>query len=243
MIMHSRFLLLRGVLAALLFLGLTAAGVGASDNVLNDQEKNDGWELIFDGKTTQGWMTPKHQTLPISHVQEGSLNPHPCDYMLVYEKPLENFVLALDFKITEKCNSGIFVRTKSLEPRPGKDVGFNGIEVAIDATSEPGFHSTGALYDLAPTRFNAMTPIGQWNHIEVTSLCSKISVELNGRQVSEMDLNQWKESNKRPDGTPHKFDVVYKDHPRVGYIGLQDHGSNCWYKNIKLKLLKSDPTR
>ena len=52
-----------------------------------------------------------------------------------------------------------------------------------------------------------------------------------------MDLDEWTEPNKRPDGSTHKFDVAYKDHPRTGYIGLQDHGSDCWYKNIKLRLL------
>jgi hypothetical protein len=41
----------------------------------------------------------------------------------------------------------------------------------------------------------------------------------------------------RRDGTPHKFDTVFRDHPRRGYIGLQDHGSPCWFKNIKLKPL------
>ena len=52
------------------------------------------------------------------------------------------------------------------------------------------------------------------------------------------DLDQWTEKYKRPDGSDHKFDVAYKDHPRKGHIGLQDHGSDCWYKNIKLKVLK-----
>jgi hypothetical protein len=53
-----------------------------------------------------------------------------------------------------------------------------------------------------------------------------------------MDTDQFSEPNKRPDGSDHKFDVVYKSHPRLGYIGLQDHGADCWYKNIKLKVLQ-----
>ena len=53
-----------------------------------------------------------------------------------------------------------------------------------------------------------------------------------------MDLDQWTTPNRRPDGSEHKFDVAYKDHPRSGYIGLQDHGSPCWYKNIKIKPLE-----
>ena len=58
------------------------------------------------------------------------------------------------------------------------------------------------------------------------------------RSTGILNLDEWTEPNKRPDGSPHKFDVAYKNHPREGYIGLQDHGSNCWYRNIKLRVLK-----
>ena len=223
--------------ALALALVLVGAESRAGDDALTEQEKKDGWLLLFDGRTTKGWMTPKGEPCAASHVQEDGLNPHPCDYMLVYEKPFENFVLSLDFKITPKCNSGIFLRTSSLKPRPGKDVGFNGIEVAIDAAEGPGFHTTGAIYDLVATEVNAMKPVGEWNHVQITSNRSRIEVELNGRRVSEIDLDEWQEPNTRPDGTTHKFDVAYKSHPRVGYIGLQDHGGDCWYRNIKLRPL------
>lgn len=174
---------------ALLSLATTETAL-AEDNTLSEQEKKEGWQLLFDGKTTRGWMTPGQQPHPGSHVQNGTLNPHPCDYMLVYEKPLENFVLALDFKITPKCNSGVFLRTASLTARPGKDVGFNGIEIAIDATPDPGFHSTGAIYDLVPTWINAMKPVGDWNNIQITSQGDQIEVVLNGERVSRMDLDK-----------------------------------------------------
>ena len=175
---------------ALLILTIWGPSLIAQENLLTDQEKTDGWILLFDGKSTRGWISPKQKPLPASHVQQAALNPHPCDYMLVYEKPLENFVLAMDFKITEKCNSGLFLRTMPLQPRPGKDVGFNGIEVAIDATPGPGFHTTGAIYDLVPTQIDAMKPVGEWNHIEITSNGSLIQVVVNGKLVSSgpMDL-------------------------------------------------------
>lgn len=216
---------------------LVGAAASAAENTLTDDEKNAGWQLLFDGKTTTGWMSRKEKPLAATHVQEGALNPHPCDYMLVYEKPLENFVLALDFKLTPNCNSGIFLRTMPLAPRPGKDVGFNGIEIAIQQSDTAGFHDTGAIYDLVKPRKNALKPVGQWNHIEITSDRNRLVVELNGEKVTQMNLDEWTEKNKRPDGTPHKFDVVYKEHPRKGYIGLQDHGSDCWYRHIKLKVL------
>ena len=210
----------------------------AADNVLTEQEKQDGWVLLFDGQTTKGWMSPKEKPLPGSHVQAGSLNPHPCDYMLVFDKPLENYKLSLEFKISKKCNSGIFVRTFPLAPRPGQDVGFNGIEIAIDDTGTAGFHDTGAIYDLVKPTKNVMTPVGEWNQILITSDRNLLEIVLNGEKVNRIDFDEWPEPNKRADGTMHKFDVAYKTHPRKGYIGLQDHGSDCWYKNIKLLSLK-----
>jgi hypothetical protein len=158
--------------------------------------------------------------------------------MMVHEKKWGDFVLQLDFKISKGCNSGIFIRTHSLKPRPGKDVGFNGIEVAIDDTKGAGYHDTGALYDLVKPAKNAMKPAGEWNHIVITNHKNRIEVELNSEKVTAMNLDEWIEPNRRPDDSRHKFDVAYKDHPRTGFIGLQDHGQPCWFKNIKLKPLK-----
>jgi hypothetical protein len=221
-------------LIAGLIIAVLALPIVADDNELTAEEKNDGWVLLFDGKTTDGWMSPKEKPLPASHVQEASLNPHPCDYMLVHGKVWDNFKLALDFKISQGCNSGIFIRTFPLAPRPGRDVGFNGLEIAVDDTKNAGFHDTGAIYDLAQPTKNGMRTAGEWNHIVITCNKNLIEVELNGEQVNRMDLDEWTQKYKRPDGSEHKFDVAYKDHPRKGHIGLQDHGRDCWYKNIKL---------
>jgi hypothetical protein len=216
---------------------LGMAAVLAADNQLTQAERQDGWLLLFDGQSTAGWMN-SNRTVPRTPVQAGTLNPHRAGhYMLVHTQQWENFILSVDFKISPNCNSGIFVRTFSLTPRPGKDVGFNGLEIAIDDTPGAGYHDTGALYDLAmPTR-NAMKPVGEWNHIEITCDQTRIGVVLNGEHVTQVDLSKFTEPNKRPDGTTHKFDIAYKDHPRRGYVGLQDHGSPCWFKNIKLKPL------
>src|SRR5262245_16438249 len=210
---------------ACLALCLAAAELAAADNELSAREKAEGWALLFDGKTLDGWITSsgKPSKTPVEH---GSLNPHKCGgYMLVHKERWENFVLALDFKISKGCNSGIFLRTHSLTPRPGKDVGYNGLEVAIDDTRGAGYHDTGAIYDLVKPTRNAMKAVGEWNHIVITCDRNRIEVVLNGEKVTRMDLDEWKQPNRRPDGTRHKFDVAYKDHPRTGYIGLQDHGS------------------
>src|SRR4029079_7591636 len=221
----------------LLFLCFLVLAASAHDesglNTLTDKEKQSGWQLLFDGRTTKGWMTINSEHLPERHVQDGCLNPHPCDYMLVYKSPLENYVLSLDFKITAHCNSGIFVRTMPLTRVNGRDVGYNGIEVAIDDTKTASYVDTGAFYDLAKPKRNAMKPIGEWNHIVITSKGSRMSVVLNGEPVSQIDFDEYREPNKRPDGTSHKFDVAYKDHPRKGYIGLPEHSRQWLVREIK----------
>jgi hypothetical protein len=225
-------------LLTLLALAAVTISVNAADNVLTEREKADGWLLLFNGKNFDGWTTSagKESKTPI---EDGALNPHKSGhYMMIHKEMWENYVLQLDFKISKKCNSGVFIRTYSLTPRPGKDVGFNGLEIAIDDTTTAGFHDTGALYDLVKPTKNAMKPIGEWNHLEVTSNKSKIEIALNGEVVTKMDTNDWPKPNVRADGSAHKFDVAYKDHPVKGYIGLQDHGSPCWFKNIKLKPIK-----
>src|SRR5258706_15770010 len=103
----------------------------APDNQLTRAEKKAGWILLFDGRTLNGWMTSS-QTPSKVPVEDSCIQPHGAGgYMMVYEKPLTNYILSLDFKISKGCNSGVFVRTYSLTPRPGKVVGFNGVEIAI----------------------------------------------------------------------------------------------------------------
>jgi Domain of Unknown Function (DUF1080) len=226
------------LLCATFALVLFAVPASAADNELTESEKADGWVLLFDGKTLDGWMTSASQPSK-TPVEDACINPHGCGhYMMVHKDQWENYVLSLDFKTSKGCNSGVFIRTSSLTPRPGKDVGFNGIEVAIDDTDGAGYHDTGALYDLVKPSKAARKPAGEWNRLVVTSNKNLIEVELNGVPVTRMDTAEWTKPNLRPDGTAHKFDVAYKDHPVKGYLGLQDHGSPCWFKNIKIKPLK-----
>ena len=223
-------------LAAIFLCPLT--GGAAQVQELTSEEKAAGWISLFDGKTLDGWKTSSGRPSKVP-VEQGAINPHGCGgYMMIHERIWSDFELALDFKISKGCNSGIFVRTFPLEPRPGKDVGFNGIEIAIDDTTTAGYHDTGAIYDLVKPRRNAMKPPGEWNHIAITCDRNLICVELNGGVVTRMDLDEWTAPNRRPDGTEHKFDIAYRDHPRQGYIGLQDHGSNCWFKNIKIRPIR-----
>ncbi len=224
-------------LAVLMLMLLVTDWLPAADNTLTPEERKAGWKLLFDGTTHRGWMRSDLKS-SLRPVENGAINPHRCGaYMMIHQKPWENFVLSLDFKISEGCNSGIFFRTFPLSPLPGKDVGYNGLEIAIDDTKTAGFHDTGAIYDLVKPTKNAMKPVGRWNHLELTCNKNLIRVVLNGEKVTEMDLDEWTQPYLRPDDSRHKFLFAYKNHPRKGYIGLQDHGADCWYKNIKIREL------
>ncbi|HEV3166654.1 MAG TPA: DUF1080 domain-containing protein [Isosphaeraceae bacterium] len=191
-------------------------------------------KTIFDGKSGAGWSTNTGKPLPKENVQADGLNPHGSGgYIVVYEKPLRNFVLDFDYKLTKGCNSGVFLRVADL-----KDPVMTGLEVAIDDTTGTGMHDPGAFYDLVAPRVNAQKPAGEWNHMTIVAKGPKIFIRLNKEEVSEIDLDQFKETGKRPDGSPHKFTgVSIKDMNRAGHFGFQDHGSDCWFKSVKLKEL------
>jgi len=161
--------------------------------------------------------------------------------MLVHKEMWSDLVLSLGFKIEPGCNTGICLRPYPLKRKRGKSLGFNGIEVAIDDTTGAGYHDTGAIYDLVKPVKKAMKPAGEWNSVIITCNRNIIDVVLNDEQVAHMNLDEFAEPNMRPDGTKHKFtDQNFKDHPRSGYIGLQDHGGECWFKNIKLLPIKHE---
>jgi hypothetical protein len=193
----------------------------------------DEFTTIFDGKSGDGWITNNDKKpLPKANVQADGLNPHGSGgYIVVHDKPHGDFVLDFDYKLSKGCNSGVFIRVGNL-----KDPVNTGIEVAIDDTTGTGMHDSGAFYDLVAPRVNAQKPQGEWNHMTITAKGPAIDVVLNGEQVAKIDLDQWTEEGKRPDGSSHKFTkVTVKDMARTGYLGFQDHGQDCWYKNVKVK--------
>ena len=214
----------------------SSAAASADDNQLTPQEKAKGWMLLFDGKTLEGWM--RSDGKPSNHgVEQSSINPHRCGaYMMVYDKQFSNFELHCDYKVTVLCNSGIFVRTFPLTP--DGSVGYNGIEIAIQDGIKEGYHATGAIYDLSPVLVDATKPTGQWNHIDITCDKNLITVVLNGQKVNSIDLDRFTQAAQtaRRHGRTSSAKLS-KTHPRHGYIGLQDHGSPCCNKNIKLRVL------
>jgi hypothetical protein len=216
--------MMRGIMNGCLTAGILAVMMAATA----EQE----FKVIFDGSSGRGWILCDKKPLPKDNVQADGLNPHGTgSYLVVHDTTVGDFVLDFDYKLSKGCNSGVFLRTSDL-----KDPVNTGIEVALDDTTGNGLHDPGALYDLVAPSENAQKPAGEWNHMTITAFGPKITIVLNGKEVSTINLDEWNEPGKRPDGTSHKFrGVAIGKLPRIGYIGFQDHGSDCWFKNVKIK--------
>ena len=143
-----------------------------------------------------------------------------------------NFVLDLEYKLAQQTNSGVFLRAKDHNWLPW-------VEVQVeDSYGKPvDKHSVGGIYDIVAPTINAVKPAGQWNRMTITADGPLVRVILNNKLVVDINLDDWTEAHKNPDGTQNKFNVAYKDLPRSGYIGLQDHGNKVWYRNIRMKEL------
>lgn len=150
-----------------------------------------------------------------------------------------DFILDLEFKVAENSNSGVFFRTDEFEQRRYVQTG---IEVQIhDSTDRSRRGQCGAIYDIqSPSKplDVFMRPTGQWNRMTLVADGSRLWVLINGHQIINMDLDDWTEPGKNPDGTSNKFNTAYKDMSREGHIGLQDHSDPVWYRNLKIKELK-----
>ena len=165
--------------------------------------------------------------------KDGVLTPSPSGHGDIWTRErYGNFILALDFKVPEKGNSGVFIRTGDV-----KNI-FSGIEVQIHATTDgTKYGMCGAIYDCLPPSKEANKGPNQWNHYVITCLDNKIYVNLNGEDIIDMDLDRWTEAGKNPDGTRNKFKTAYKDMPREGHFGFQYHGNPVWFRNLKVKSL------
>jgi hypothetical protein len=193
-----------------------------------------GQVVLFDGKDLSAWQPAQHWT-----VEDGVLTlknrtdrqEHNDNYLYTREQ-YGDFVLDVDFKAEAGTNSGVFLRTSDM-----KDPVQTGLEIQVGvlAPGRPlGRGSPGGIYDLVAPRLNAVVA-GEWNRYTISCKGPNITVLLNGQQVSEMDLDRWTEARKNPDGTPNKFTRAMKDFARVGYVGLQDHGTPVWYRNIRIR--------
>jgi hypothetical protein len=193
--------------------------------------EGDGWRNLL-GKDLTGWQAPSGDRPGAGWaVEDGVLvRKDKTGYIWTNDR-FGDFVLDLEFKT--EGNSGIFIRTDSL-----RDPVQTGIEIqVITPAKKPTKGSCGAVYNLvAPSK--EMCRKDEWNHVTITALDNKLTVVMNGEPIVDMDLNQWTEAEKNPDGSKNKFRTPLKDFKREGHIGFQDHGAWVAYRNVRIKPLK-----
>lgn len=212
-----------------------------AENTLSDAEKNEGWVMLFDGQTKNGWHSYNKQgNLDDWKVEDGNLvlNSTKKDIDIVTDEEYENFHLKLDWNISEGGNSGIiFLVNES----PKYDRTFKtGPEMQVldnerHADAKIPKHRAGDLYDLISSKSEPVKPAGQWNTAEVIKNNDSLTLRLNGVDVVQTTLydNSWK---KLIAGSKFK---EWKDFGtfKKGVIALQDHGDKVMYRNIKLRKL------
>jgi len=243
------------------FRNLRLRPIHTENNTLTAEEKAAGWRLLWDGKTTDGWRSPKSDAFPekswriqdgmLSVVSSGNAEAQAGGDIITRER-YANFELTADFNMSIGCNSGIkiFVQPNlsPIDKATGKPTGVGsaiGLEYQIlDDANHPdaklgrdGDRKLGALYDLIPCDpTKPAHPPGEWNRARIISQGNHVENWLNGRKILEYDR-----------GSAAFRDAVakskFKNIPGFGewadgHILLQEHGSEVSFRNVKIRLLK-----
>ena len=222
--------------------------VSAQNNTLTKKEQKEGWILLFDGKNFDGWRKCNSTEMAANweinenamKVKRGEKTGSGQGGDILYGKEkFADFELSIDWKIEKEGNSGIFYYVVE---EPGKPIYNAAPEIQVldnwnASDNKLTNHLAGSLYDLLPALPQNAKPAGEWNTIVIRIKDGHVTHTQNGVKVVEYTL--W---------TPEWYAMVakskFKDWPgfkegpaKEGYIGLQDHGYDCWFKNIKIRKL------
>lgn len=227
--------------------------VNLINNNLSEQEKKNGVQLLFDGKTTNGWRGAYKEKFPEKgwEVKDGELRVLGAEGAesanggdIVTEKEYSAFILQFDFKLTDGANSGVKYFVTEKENNSGSAIGLE--YQILDDEKHPdaklgsiGNRTIASLYDLIPAKKEprARRKIGEWNK-------GMIIVYPDGK--TEHYLNGWKVVEYQR-GTQYFYALVarskYEKWPNfgmapAGHILLQDHGNSVSFRNIKIQELK-----
>ena len=222
---------------------ITSDGNMRQPNSLTEEEKKAGWLLLFNGNTLDGWRSYQNKPATSWGVDRGTLHckgstTDKSDMRadLITTEQFENFDFSVEWRISPKGNSGIMYLVNETE----KAAYLTGPEYQI--IDDKGFpekledwQKTAANYAMNPAPDAVTNPVGEWNHTRIVVKNAKVEHWLNGKRVVAYELwtDEWK--NDKANGK-------WKDTPsygtaKKGHIALQDHGSEAWFRNIKLKKL------
>ncbi len=223
-------------------------------NNLSQQEKRNGYQLLFNGKTSAGWRGIYKTSFPDKgwEIKDGTLTIHSSNGQeeglggdIITDNEYSAFELQFDFKLTEGANSGVKYFVKETYDSKGKS-GIGLEYQVLDDERHPdaklgknGDRTLASLYDLIPRDSipAAFRKIGEWNSARILVYPDNhVEHWLNGYKV----LQYVKGSKDFMDRVAiSKFKIwpgygLWKD----GHILLQDHGNEVSYRNIKIKVLK-----
>ena len=212
-------------------LGLLIGGLARSQAATSSGHPDTaGWKNLFADDLSNAVVNPGGWK-----VEHGILSAK--DHSTIWTKDsYSDFVLDLEFKVEKEANSGVFLRAGNI-----RNV-LSALEIQVHETSDGGrIGMVGALYDAKAPSKKLQKPVGEWNRYTITCNDSHLKLVFNGEVAMDIDLNDWKEARKNPDGTPNKFAKALKDFSRTGPIGFQGlHGkaeAPVWYRNLKIKSL------
>jgi hypothetical protein len=149
-----------------------------------------------------------------------------------------DFKLTVEYKLSPGANSGIFYRSDKDNPVNG------GFEIQL--MDNEGFQKkankvlparklNASFYDGVAPKGDYSKPVGQWNHSRLVCKGPEVAFHLNGKLAFKINLDDWKEAGKNPDGSTNKFKTALKDLSRKGRIGFQNHGQVVWFRKISIK--------
>ena len=216
----------------------------SGNNMLTQKEKQEGWKLLFDGNTLNGWRTYKN--LPGSwKVNDGTLcserSGDSTHADLITDNQFQNFELSIDWKISPKGNSGIMY----LVTEDYNEAYESGPEYQL--IDDDGFpehieewQKTGADYAMQPPALKAANAPGEWNHTTIIVNNGHVEHWLNGKKVVEYNL--WSDEWKKEKASGKWKDEAGYGASKTGHIALQSAHSNIdetyiCFRNIKIKLL------
>jgi Domain of Unknown Function (DUF1080) len=215
----------------------------AGDNSLSKEEKEQGYKLLFDGKTMNGWRTYQNKPTESWSVDSGTLhckgsaaNYGAITADLITKDQYENFDLTVDWKISPRGNSGILYMVT-------EDSAYSHLSgpeyQIIDDKNFPekleDWQLTAANYAMDPAPAAVPNPVGEWNHTRIVVNKGHVEHWLNGKKVVEYELysDDWKKKKMAGKWK----DVASYGQSKKGHITFQNHGSEAWFKNIKIKEL------
>jgi hypothetical protein len=206
-------------------------------NALTPAEKADGWKLLFDGKTVNGWRAFKSTTPPAGwKAVKGELLRDASGGDLMTSEQFGDFELRLEWKVAKNGNSGIMFRVTDqagLTYETGPE--FQILDNAGHKDGQNPMTSAGSNYAMHPPVRDVTRPVGDWNEVRLIVRGAHVEHWMNGVKLLEYEL--WSEDwDKRMKAS--KFaKMPFYGRAKRGHLVLQDHGDLVWYRNVKIKPL------